>query len=69
MLTLKTVILGIKIDENLEVGLGCSGQEPRLALLEETPIHGKGEEWSGAGKVEKVHGKSARKRQQNVDSF
>ena len=54
MLTLKTVILGIKINGNLEVGLGCSGQEPRLALLDKTPIHGKGEERSGAGEVQKV---------------
>ena len=54
MLTLKTVILGIKINGNLEVGLGCSGQEPRLALLDKTPTHGKGEERSGAGEVQKV---------------
>ena len=39
--------------ENLEVCFSCSGQKPRLALLEKAPIHCKGEEGSRAGEVQK----------------
>ena len=43
-----------RIKGNLEVGLRGTGQEPRLALVDQGPLRCKREERGGAGEVQKV---------------